>query len=264
LPSQQEYYSYVLFVPFTSALLVFSERGKIFANVRWGLTAGSGILLAGITLALLIHNAFTGSGHLFLAIYSLIIMWVGGFTLCYGPHALRVSAFPLCFLLLMSPLPTSLMETLIVALQTASADIVYMFFALLGVPVSRDGFVFSLPTLNIMVAKECSGINSCLGFLLTSLVVGHLFLRSSWKKVILSALVPPVLIMKNAVRIVSISLLAIRVDRSVLVGSIHRYGGILFSFLAIAALVPLFVGLYKTDRRLTRSPQLRPEIRTSR
>jgi hypothetical protein len=50
-------------------------------------------------------------------------------------------------------------------------------------------------------------------------------------------------------------------NRSVLAGSVHRRGGILFSVLAMAALAPLFVVLYRTDRRLPGSPQLEPRYK---
>jgi hypothetical protein len=62
----------------------------------------------------------------------------------------------------------------------------------------------------------------------------------------------PVAVFKNAVRIVTISLLGTYVDPGFLHGRLHRYGGPPFSVLALALLTSLLLGLIRIERRRQR------------
>jgi exosortase/archaeosortase family protein len=58
----------------------------------------------------------------------------------------------------------------------------------------------------------------------------------------------PIMILKNAVRIVAIALLGVYWDRSFFFGSFHHeYGGLAVSALAITMLVPLIWALRKSE-----------------
>ena len=104
-----------------------------------------------------------------------------------------------------------------------------------------------MPGVTIEIAKECSGIRSSVALVITSLLAGHLFLRSSWKKAVLTLTTVPLLIVKNGIRIVTLSLLSIYVDPGFLTGGLHRDGGILFFFLALALLTPVLWLLQKSE-----------------
>jgi exosortase/archaeosortase family protein len=83
------------------------------------------------------------------------------------------------------------------------------------------------------------------------MIAGHLFLQSNWRKAMFSLLTVPVVIFKNAVRIVTISCLGIYVDPGFLHGRLHRYGGLPFSLLSLAILAPLLFALQKKDSQPT-------------
>ena len=157
--------------------------------------------------------------------------------------------FPLLFLFLMAPIPDVLLNRVIVWLQQGSAEVSYAVFQLVGVPVFRTGFVFALPGVTIEIARECSGIRSSLALLITSLLAGHLFLRSAWTKAVFTLAAIPLLIVKNGIRIVTLSLLSIYVDPSFLTGNLHHQGGILFFLLALVILLPLLWLLQQHERR---------------
>jgi len=118
------------------------------------------------------------------------------------------------FLLLMVPIPDFLLSRAIFWLRSGSAEVSYALFQLLGVPVLRSGFIFSLPGVTIEIAQECSGIRSSLALVIMGLLAGHLFLRSPWTKAALALAVLPLAIVKNGIRIVTLSLLSIYVDPS--------------------------------------------------
>jgi len=156
-----------------------------------------------------------------------VTLWAGAFVLCYGLRAFGSAAFPFLLLLFMIPLPPAVLTGTIVFLQKTSADASAWLFALIGMPFFRDGFVFALPGLTIQVAQECSGIRSSLALMISGLVMAYLFLRSTWTRAAFVLAIVPLAIVKNAVRIVALSWLAIYVDPSFVTGSaVHRNGGI--------------------------------------
>ena len=57
----------------------------------------------------------------------------------------------------------------------------------------------------------------------------------------------PIAILKNAIRIVSLSLLAANVDQGFLTGQLHHEGGFVFFLLALAIVFPLLSYLRGLD-----------------
>lgn len=186
-------------------------------------------------------------------IFALVALWVGAFVCSYGTRTARRAMFPLFFLLLMVPVPAAILSHVVVVLQAGSAEVSYRLFRLAGVPVLRDGiYQFSLPGVTIVVAEECSGIRSNLSLFISSLAAGYVLLRSRWSRTVFSLMTIPVAIFKNAVRIVTISLLGVYVDPGFLHGRLHRQGGLPFSALALVLLAPLLIALIRIERRRSR------------
>lgn len=178
----------------------------------------------------------------------LIGWWTGGFIFFFGIDAFRNAAFPLLFLLFAVPIPTFLLDKVISFLQAGSAETAYWIFKISGVPFSREGFVFSLPEMSIEVARECSGIRSCLVLFIVSLFAGHVFLKGTMKRFILALSAIPIAIFKNGLRIVTLSLLGNYVDERILSSSLHKQGGIPFFVLALALLAPIVCLLRRFEK----------------
>jgi exosortase len=109
----------------------------------------------------------------------IVLAWIATFILFYGLSALKAAAFPLMFLLLMSPLPQVLTEHLVSILQKGSAETCYALFRITGVPVVRRDFLFSLPGVDIEVAEECSGIHAGLSLFIVGLLALSVLSRSN-------------------------------------------------------------------------------------
>ena len=198
--------------PLVSASLVLRERKRIFSHVETRWRAGLGLLFTGGLLYWFGRRHFISlseNDRLAIAIFSVVVVWAGGFVLCYGVRALRTGVFPMLFLLLMVPTPDFVLDRVIYWLQACSAEVSYAAFELMDVPVLRSGFIFWLPGVTVEVAKECSGIRSSLVLAIMSLLAGHPFLRSVWTKAVLTLATLPLLIVKNGIRIVTLSLLSI-------------------------------------------------------
>ena len=191
----------------------------------------------------------TGNDRLSLEALSLVSLWIGGFVSCYGLKVSRAAMFPLLFLLLTVPWPGAILDRVIRWLQEGSTDVTYAIFKALGVPVFRDGFVLMVPGVAIEVASECSGIRSSMALLITCLLAAHFYLRTGWKIVFFVLLVIPLSIIKNGIRIATLTLLSLYVDPSFLRGSLHRDGGFVFFLLALVMMFPVLRLFEKSEKR---------------
>ncbi len=237
-------YSHLVFIPLISAAVAFISRKRIFREPRYA----PGIALPALLLCSI--GAFLPARGLSLSIAALVGLWIAAFVLCYGPRSLKAAAFPALFLLLAIPIPVGVVEKVSVALQAGSAEIAHGLFKLLGIPVFRQGFAFSLPGVNIEVAEECSGIRSSIALVITAILAGHVFLRSHWTKVSLVVFAAFVAIFKNAVRIVFLSSMTAYSSQDFLNSRLHhQYGGLAFSCLALAMIVPFIFLLRKSEGR---------------
>jgi exosortase len=175
---------------------------------------------------------------------------LGGFLLFYGSVAFRSCLFPLMFLGFAIPIPERLLGTLVWLLQKGSAETVSLLFSLTGTPVYRPtDLVFAVPNLTIEIAEACSGIRSTLGMVIVTFLAAHLFLRSSWRKTALILAVIPISLVKNAVRIVTLTLLAIHYDMSFITGSLHHEGGVLFMAGGLCLMYPVLWFLVRSEEK---------------
>ena len=247
--------SHIILVPFVTLTLLYQRRDSIFASVRWAPVAGVGVILVGLGLLLagrLYRDVDSHEGSLSFMVGGIVVLWVGGFLLFHGREAFRAALFPLLFLGFMIPMPGIVLDRATLFLKTGSTEAVAGLFTLTRTPYYRDGFVFSLPKFAIEIADECSGIRSSIALLLTSLLAGDMFLGTGWKKALLVLAVFPVVIVKNGVRIVCLSLLATYVNPGFLTGQLHHDGGFVFFLLGLAILAPLFVLLCRSETALSK------------
>ena len=248
LSLQDDRYSHLLLIPIISASLVYLERRAVFASPRYCLSIGAALLASGVALFTFVQTRlFTLNpiDQLSIAALAIVFISIAGFVLCYGQQSFRAALFPLLFLVLMVPMPAVVLDNTVLALQKGSAVMTYALYKLFGVPVLWHHIKFLLPGVEIEIAKECSGIRSSLALFITSLIAGHLFLESGWRRTFFSFFTIPVVIFKNAVRIATISCLGVYVDPAFLHGKLHRYGGLPFSLVSLAILVPLLLMLQK-------------------
>jgi exosortase len=234
--------SHLVLIPLIGAWLLYLERDRIFKLLASDSRSAWLFFAAGSALALL---AFFAGGHwsaltqLSVYVLGLILLWIAGFAFFFGRLALRGARFPLSFLLLTIPIPDVVLDKSIYLLQKGSAEIAAVLFDWSGVPVLRDGFVFHLAHVNIEVARECSGIRYSLALLILAILVAHFYLDTFWKQAVLVIAGLFVMILKNGVRIVTLTLLASYVDPAFLYGRLHREGGVVFFMLGLLLLAPL-------------------------
>ena len=251
LTQQQEHYSHIVLIPCLSLYVLYLDRKAIFASREWSPWLGSPVIGLGALGYWFADATIFAPDRLSMTILALVVMCWGIFVSCFGVTLCRKVSFGLLFLLFMVPLPSFLLDAIIGFLQRTSTEATEVLFSLLGVPVLREGFVFRLSNFTIHVAEECSGIRSALSLFITSLVAGYFFLRSGWTKMGLVAVVVPLAIVKNAFRIVGLSLLANYVDPTFITDSaLHRSGGIPLFLVSLVVLLSLVWLLRRFEKKL--------------
>lgn len=245
-------FSYIPIIPIVTGYLLFQRRDEIVGR-RPGesFLAGIGFIVVGGLLFLVgrfLGDRLAPTSSMFFVGISFAIVAAGGFGLYAGDRALRRMSFPFFFLLFIAPFPPAILDPIVQFLQRWSAEGADILFRVSGIPVFRDQFVFSLPGITIEVAKECSGIRSSLSLFLLSLLSGHLYLRTRWAKAVLLVAIIPITIIKNAVRIFTLTAIAVYIDPRILGSVAHRRGGIPIFFLALVLLGLVLWALKRLER----------------
>ena len=248
--------SHIVLIPLVTAALIYQQRKQIFAVVKTDYSIGLPLFGAGATLLLAVRLGLLAgvTAVLTVSVAALVILAIGAFAMVFGRLAARAALFPLLFLAAAIPIPDQLRNVVIDLLKRSSTEVVAVLFRATATPFHRDGFVFDLPNLAIEVADACSGLRSSIALTLTSLLGGYTFLQSPIARSALLLAVLPVTIVKNAIRIVTLSLLAIHVDPAFITGRLHHDGGVAFFLMALALMAPWLVFLRRLEKgRWTRT-----------
>jgi exosortase len=241
-------YSHIVLIPIVTAYFLFLDRKKIGKLAAYSWHKGSPVVLAGILLyglALWQKNLLGANDFASLAVTGVLVFLWGCFLLLFGFKAFGAVRFALFFLAFAIPIPTFLLNGVIELLRSGSTEVIQRLFDLTGTPYFRDGFTFQLPNIAIEIARECSGIRSTIALMITGVLSAHFFLNSGWQMGVLLIAMLPVTIAKNALRILTLSLLAVHVDTRFITDSfLHHSGGFIF-YLPALVLMALMIWAFR-------------------
>jgi len=249
-----ELYSHFLLIPVISAYFFWIQRREIWKDYQYCLGIGVAVIAGGALCYLLgirYRSVLNNNDYLSLVMLGTVIWFMGGFILFYGLKAFKRAIFPLAFLFFMVPIPTFILDPYVSALQKASAEVSYFIFKMTGVPIYRDGFTFELSGITVHVARECSGIRSSIALFITAVLAGYMFLETTWRRLVLILSSFPIAVIKNAFRIVTISLLASYVDKVFITNHwLHRSGGLPFFIIGMVLFfLPLLLLLKISEKK---------------
>ncbi|MCU0558683.1 MAG: archaeosortase/exosortase family protein [Desulfobacterales bacterium] len=258
--SGNETYSHIPLIPLVSLFLLALQRKVIFAQCAPAPALGGAVCAVGLgfyalasmlresAASLTFRGQETPNDFLALCMAGAVAWVIGSFLAVYGAHAFRKARFAILFLIFSIPLPSFLLNGIVTALQHASAEASDLVFRLAGASYHRRGLVFEFSNVAVMVAEQCSGIRSSLSLFILSILSGAMFLRTLSRRIVLAIAIFPITVVKNALRIVSITLLANYVDpRFLSTHWLHSSGGIPFFAVALALLIPLVWALRRSE-----------------
>ena len=197
--SSTDYLSHGFLVPLVSAWIAWATRGRRRALPRERDARGSVLvaLALGLYGASLLASSPSGEG------LALVAALAGAVWFLRGTRWLRALAFPIGFLAFAVPIPPDWLAPVIVRLLLFVSSASVAILHALGVAVTRDGNVIGLPSgESLFVAEACSGLTSILTLAPIATLVAYLSPLSAPRKLALVALVVPIAMAANLLRVV--------------------------------------------------------------
>jgi exosortase len=241
------YYSYGFLVPVFSAYLVLdalrddvrADRGGRMSELH-----GGGLVMMAAGLAVL--GLGVAAGSLALRTLSLPVVLLGVALTTLGPALARRLAFPIGFLVLMTPLPDGVLPALSLPLQQLAAFVAEHALRALGIAVARDELFLKLPSVTLHVTEACNGLR----FLLAMLVIGTAFAattqRRPWRRAAIVAAAVAVALLANLARVTGTGVMAELWGAGAAIGLPHVIWG---KVVYVAALVPFIAFVLIMRRR---------------
>lgn len=226
-------YGHAMLVPVFVAYVLWRKRAAWSAVTVQPSDYGLPIML--LALGLLLFGML--SAELFTTRFSLIILILGIIVFLTGWQALRSIAFPLGYLIFIIPLPALIYYELTFPLQLWASALGAHGLVLLGVHTVRQGNLLILPNLTLEVVEACSGVRSLLSLLTAVVAYAYLADKSAWKRCLLISLTIPIVILSNALRLVTTGVLSYVCGRGVDVGTVHELIGLIFFVLAFLSIL---------------------------
>jgi len=248
LARKNELYSHLLLIPCVSVYLFWLRRHELprASKPDWA-SAASALCVGGLALAGVWH--WRTATFLPLALAAWYFFFIGLCAVFFGRKLLSSLAFPIGFLIFMVPFPPGALRVIETWLQFSSAATAEAMFTLALLPAVRTDLDLALPNnLTFTIAPECSGIHSSLVLFIVSFLAGHMFLRSPWKRALLTFAVIPLAILRNGFRIFTIGELCVHIGPQMIDHWIHRHGGPVFFALSLAPFLLLLVVLQRSEK----------------
>jgi exosortase len=235
--SSVEYYSHGFLVPLVAGLVAVGvARAK--AKLPKRRDARGAALLAGALAGGLLGALASSASAQGLALIAAI---AGAVWYLRGAAWLRALAFPIAYLVFMVPIPPAWLSPVIVQLLLFVTSGAVWALGVIGLPVLREGNVLTLAGgESLFVADACSGLTSLVTLTPIAVLVAYLAPIGRRWKLLLVALIVPIAMLANMVRVVGTALGAARWGaRAVTDDPVHTLVGL--AVYAVACMLLLVV-----------------------
>jgi len=155
---------------------------------------------------------------------------------------------PALLLLLSVPLPAMVLNALAFPLQLKASAIGTALLEWRHVPVITTGNVIHLPGHSLFVTEACSGLRSLTALISLAVLIGGLWLRTPVGRLVLAALVIPVGIVLNGIRVFLTGFLVAFVDPALADGFMHLSEGWALFVVAFGVMGVMAWGLNALER----------------
>jgi exosortase len=202
-----------------------------FKEIRAAVSPGSWWGLLSVVLGCLLYIAAYRTLQPRVGVFGLPFILFGAAHFLWGWRAAKLLAFPLFFLWIAIPLPTFQQAT--THLQLLATALAHHGSGLFGVETYTQGTTI-LPIKGdwkpLSIAHGCSGIRSLMALLMISAAWAYMAKMSLWKRVLLFLSAFPLAIIGNALRVISIFLIAEHGDAQWASTTWHDWSGLLLFY----------------------------------
>jgi exosortase len=227
-------YSHGFLIVPLAFIFAYEKKYLLQAATLKGSWWGVGLLAVGLSLL-----ALGQLGSLLAPLRAGYVFGMMGLVLLLlGKDAFVLLLFPMAFLLMMVPLPQSVVNIIAFPLQLIAAEWAVSLLQLIGIPVLLEGNIIHLAGGDLFVAEACSGLRSLMALLTLGIVFAHFFRRESlFQQILLVASTIPIAIVVNSLRVAVTGILAHTYGQETATGFIHEFQGIITFSLAFLLLL---------------------------
>jgi len=257
--------SHILAIPFIFTYLIYRKRKMLTAVTALEtqnqpketkhLPTIAGILLSATAILLYWYGSYTFT-PLEYHISALPIFTAGLALILFNPQTLRQLAFPIAFLILLTPPPSDILYGLGSTLSVISSEASYGIVNALGVPSTLSS-EYGNPTIFITRANgatmsfavdiACSGVYSLIGFLIFAFFIAYIIRDKPQKKLGLFIVGVPLIYLLNIIRITAILLIGYHYGEETALQAFHLLGGWVLIFLGTLLLLAISEKIFKTQ-----------------
>jgi exosortase len=218
----------------TGAWLLWRELKAPDAPARPGNVWVGGVIFAA-SLALYVASRITGVLELEgVAMYGAVI---SAFYLLVGGALLRALWFPILYLAVALPPPDQLVTAITQPLKIAISQFAVSLLGALDYPIAREGVTIQIANYQLFVAAACAGLNSIISLSAICLFYVYLRHRSDWRAfVVVGALIVPVAIFSNFIRVLVLILITYYFGEAAAQGFMHDFAGLTLFIVALLAI----------------------------
>ena len=225
----------------TGAWALWRELHATSARPRPGKGWLGGVLLA---FFLVVYTVGRITGILEMEALSMYAAVISALYLLVGGALLRTLWFPILYLAVALPPPDQVVAFLTQPLKIGISEGAVSALHALGYPIASSGVTIQIDNYQLLVAAACAGLNSIISLSAICLFYVYLRHKNDWPAFItVAALVVPVAIFSNLVRVVTLILVTYYFGEAAGQGFIHDFAGLtvfLVALLSIFGLDALF------------------------
>lgn len=196
--------------------------------------------------ALLIYVFGRAYDFISLEVFGLYMAFVAILLRKFGFDAVKKLGFPLVYLAFVIPIPGFVLDRVTAPLQLLVSQAAEYVTALLGYPIARQGVTLFVAQYELLVEDACAGMNSLVGLVAVSLFYIYMIRRASWRyALLLVALVIPIAIVVNIIRVVVLILITYHFGNAAAQGFLHGTTGMVLFSVALVLVFGIDMALWR-------------------
>jgi exosortase len=186
-------------------------------------------------------------------VFALYLFFIAFLIRLYGFAQVKRWAFPLLYLAFIIPIPGWLLDVVTQPLQLFVSTQAAHLTEALGYPVARRGVVLEVAQYQMFVEDACAGMNSLVGLTAVSLFYIYLLRKASWRyALVLVALILPIAVFVNIVRVLCLILITYHLGDEAAQGFMHGGTGMALFAMALVVIFGVDMLLLRLQTRFAR------------
>ncbi len=238
----------------TGLWLILRRLPDIMARMQPGNVA---MVIAGLVIALPAYAFGRAFDFISVEVAALLLAILAVAYSYVGTPVVRMMWFPIFYLAFLIPVPGWLLDAVTQPLKLLVSQVVTNTLTEFGYPVARIGVTIYVASYQLLVEDACAGLNSLVSLSAIGLFYVYMLRGSNWRySLLLLALVIPIAIAANCIRVAALVLITFYFGDGAAQGYLHNFAGmvtftsaLLFIFLIDKLLTPLRNALLAMGRR---------------